>query len=64
MDMLSWFRANQSLLLFCNAACLVEKQQINPNLIVFDLTRLMLKPPIYHTQDEYANQYTIYVHTC
>jgi hypothetical protein len=27
-DILSWFRANQSLLLLLNAACLAEKQQI------------------------------------
>ena len=27
-DALFWFRANQSLLLLLNAACLVEKQQI------------------------------------
>jgi hypothetical protein len=27
-DTLSWFRANQSLLLLLNAACLAEKQQI------------------------------------
>ena len=28
LDTLSWFRANQSLLLFLNAACFAEKQQI------------------------------------
>ena len=55
-DMLSWFRANQSLLFLLNAACLVEKQQIP--ILVFGLTRSGLKPTIYCTQGEHANQYT------
>jgi hypothetical protein len=55
-DTLSWFQANQSLLFLLNAACLVEKQQIP--ILVFGLTRSGLKPTIYHTQCEHANQYT------
>ena len=30
----------------------------NPNLMVFDLTRLGLEPTIYHTQSEHVNLYT------
>ena len=55
-DTLFWFRANQSLLLLLNAACLAEKQQIPVS--VFGVTRLGLKPTIYRTWGEHANHYT------
>jgi hypothetical protein len=57
-NILSWFRANQSLLFLLNAAYLAEKQQIGTNLIVFGLTRSGLVPTIYHTRGEHANRYT------
>ena len=44
-----WFRANQSLLFFLKAT--------NTNFIVFGLTRLLLEPTIYCTEDEHANHY-------
>ena len=55
----SWFKANQSLLLLLNAACLVEKQQL-PVLfnIVFSLTWSGLEPSIYRMWGEHANHYT------
>jgi hypothetical protein len=37
LDILFWFRDNQSLLLLINAACLAEKQQIP--ILVFGLTQ-------------------------
>ena len=56
-DTLSWFRANPSLLLLINAACLAEKAT-NTNVIVFGLTRSGLEPTIYRTRGEHANHYT------
>jgi hypothetical protein len=55
-DTLFWFRANQSLLLLLNAACLAEKQQIP--ISVFGLTRPGLEPTIYRIWGELANHYT------
>ena len=52
---LFWFRANQSLLLLLNAACLAEK---NTNFIVFGLTRPGFESTIYHTPGQHANHYT------
>ena len=52
-DTLFWFRANQSLLLLLNAACLAEKQQIP--ISVFGLTQSGLEAPIYRTWGEHAN---------
>jgi hypothetical protein len=54
-DTLFWFRANQSLLLLLNAACLAEKQYIP--ILVFGLTWPGLKPTIYCTRGEHANYY-------
>jgi len=49
-DTISWFRANQSLLLLLNYACLVEKQEMPiVSSLWFD----------YHTRGEHANHYTI-----
>jgi hypothetical protein len=56
-ETLSWFRANHSLLLLLNAACLAEKQHI-PNPIVFGLTRPWLESTISHTQSKHASHYT------
>jgi hypothetical protein len=50
-DTLFWFRANQSLLLLLNAACLAEKQQI-------PILKSLLKLTICHTWGEQANHYT------
>jgi hypothetical protein len=60
-DTLSWFRANQSLLLLLNDAYLAEKQQIP--ILVFGLTRHVLKPNIYCTGGEnaYTNKVNIIV---
>ena len=59
-DTLFWFRANQSLLLFLNDACLAEKQQI-PILyrLWFDPTgaRTHKLATIYRTRGEHANHY-------
>ena len=57
-DTLSWFRANQFLLLLLNAACLSEKQNTNTNFKVFGLIWLELEPMIYCTQDKHVNHYT------
>jgi hypothetical protein len=57
LDTLSWFRANQYLLLILNAACLAQKQA-NTNLIVFVLTQSGLEILIYHIRGEYVNHYT------
>ena len=57
-DILSWFWANQSLLILLNAVCVSEKQQI-PIFTVFGLTRLRLKHTMYPTPDEHANIYTM-----
>jgi hypothetical protein len=46
---LSWFRANQSLLLFRNAGYFMEKQHIN----------ILVEPTIYRIKDDQANNYTI-----
>ena len=46
---LSWFRANQSLLLFRNAGYFMEKQHIN----------ILVEPTIYRIQDDQANNCTI-----
>ena len=56
-DTLSWFQANQSLLLLLNVACLAEKQQIA---ISWSLNwpKLGLNLKIYHTQGEHTNDYT------
>jgi hypothetical protein len=54
-DTLYWFRANQSLLLFLNAAYLAEKQQIQ--ILAFGLTWSGLEPTIYRTRGEHANNY-------
>ena len=53
---LSWFLANQSLLILLWAVCLAEKQQIPT--WVFSLIRPWLESTIYHTQSEQANNYT------
>ena len=53
-DILSWFRANQSLLFLLNAACLEAR---NTNFIVFGLTWSGLEPTIYLTRGEHANHY-------
>ena len=57
-DTLSWFQANQSLLLLLNVVCLVDKQQIP--IVVFDLFQgeLVLKPTIYYTQSKHSDHYT------
>ena len=55
-DTLYWFRANQSLLLFLNAAYLAEKQQIQ--ILAFGLTWSGLEPTIYRTRGEQSNHYT------
>ena len=47
LDTLSWFKANQSLLLLLNAACLAKKQPIP--ISIFGLTRPGLKTMLYHT---------------
>jgi len=44
-DILSWFRANQSLLFLLSALCLVEKQQPT-NFIVFGLKGSGFEPTI------------------
>jgi len=56
---LSRFRANQPLL-FVNAACLTEKQQIQFYSLWFDPTEL--EYVIYHTRGEHANHYTTNVY--
>jgi hypothetical protein len=43
LDILSWFQANQALLLLLHANCLAEKQI---PILVFGLTRVRLKPTI------------------
>ena len=53
-DTLSWFLANQSLLLFYKAVCLWK----NSKYIVFGLTRLELEPTIHCIWGEHTNQYT------
>jgi hypothetical protein len=52
----TWFRANQSLLILLNDACLAEKQQV-PILkyLVWPLSELELT--IYRTRGEHANEY-------
>jgi len=55
-DTLSWFLANQSVLLLINDACLAEKAT-NTNFLVFRLTRSGLKLMIYRTRGEYAKHY-------
>jgi len=55
-DTLSWFQANQSLILLVNAVCFAKKQQA-PNLLslvwpVWDTN------PVYHTWSKHANHYT------
>jgi hypothetical protein len=58
LDTLSWFRANQSLLLLRNAVYVAEKQQIT-NFIVFGLTQSGVESTIYCTRaDEHTNHYT------
>ena len=52
-DTLFWFRANQSLLLLLNEACLAEKQ--HTNFIVFGLARPGLEPTMYRPRGEHAN---------
>jgi hypothetical protein len=52
-ETLFWFRANPSLLLFLNAVCLAEKQQIP--ILVFGLIRPGLEPTIYHIRGEHGN---------
>jgi hypothetical protein len=54
LDILFWFRANQSLLFLLNAESLAEKQQI-PIVLVFGLTQPVLEPTIYRTRCEHAN---------
>jgi hypothetical protein len=54
LDILFWFRANQSLLFLLNAESLAEKQQI-PIVLVFGLTQPGLEPTIYRTRCEHAN---------
>jgi hypothetical protein len=54
LDILFWFRANQSLLFLLNAESLAEKQQI-PIVLVFGLTQPGLEPTIYRTRCEQAN---------
>jgi hypothetical protein len=56
-DILSWFRANQSLLFLFSAACLAEKQHI-PILLSLGLTQPELEHTIYRTGGEHANHYT------
>ena len=48
-DILSWFRANQSLFLLLSTACLAEKR-LNTDFIVFGLTPPAFEPTIYHTR--------------
>ena len=52
-DTLSWFRANQSLLLTLRPDCLKEKQQIP-----FVLYWVWLDRCLNHTRDEHTNHYT------
>jgi hypothetical protein len=60
-DTLSWFRANQSLLVLLDAASLAKKQQIQI-FKVFRLTRPGLEPTIYSIRGEHANHYaTVYL---
>ena len=56
-DIISWFRANKSLILLFKATYLAEKAT-NKNFIVFGFTRPGLEPTIYRTQSEHANHYT------
>jgi len=37
---------------------MISGEATDTNFIVFGLSRLWLKPMIYHTQGEYANHYT------
>ena len=53
---LSWFRANQALLLL-NASGFISREAINTNLMVFGLTQLLLEPTISHTWGHHANHY-------
>jgi len=39
------------------ALCELSREATNINLKVFDLTRMMLKPAIYHSQGEHANHF-------
>ena len=50
MDTLSWFQANQLLLLFPSVVHLMEEI----NYIVFGLTQPELEPIIYGTRDEHS----------
>ena len=49
---LSWFGANQSLLLLLNVQCLAKKQQ--KPVSVFGLTWLRCEPMIYRSQGEHV----------
>ena len=55
-DTLSWFRANQSLPILLNAACLAEKQHISIDNLWF--YQIGIEPTIYHTRGKHANHYT------
>jgi hypothetical protein len=57
-DTLSWFQANQSLLLLLNAACLAEKKEYLSYSVMYGLTQLGLDSTIYHTWDEHTNHNT------
>ena len=55
-DTLSWFRANQILLLLFNAVWLVEKHQLLISQ-VFGLNRQGYEPTIYSTRGEHTNHH-------
>ena len=54
-DTLFWFRADQSLFVLLNAACLAERKNIN--FIVFGMTRPELESTIYRIPGKHANHY-------
>jgi hypothetical protein len=58
LNTLSWFKANQSLLLLLNAACLAKKQQIP--ISIFGLTRPCLNTMLYYTLQVPHYHYTIW----
>jgi hypothetical protein len=57
-DTLSWFRSNQSLLLYINYACLTQKQH-DGNSKALGLTRLGLELTTNHTRGDHAIRYTV-----
>jgi len=54
LEMLSRFRANQSLLFFLS---ILSREATNTHFIVFGLTQPVLEPTIYHTRGVQSNQF-------